>query len=134
MKKISYLLSICLMACMAACEKELPPSLSNIVVDTVTESTITCHYDVTEGAIVETAFFYGTSKNSVQNMKGDKVQGISSGTTIQGEIAGLKANTNYYIIGYAMNEKGRATTEVISVKTLSRTPQAEDNLHPGTTE
>ena len=62
------------------------------------------------------------------------MQAIHSASEISGVITGLTPNTTYYIKGYAMNEKGKANTEMIAVKTLTRSPEVGDNLHPGITE
>lgn len=134
MKKIQSVLLLGLFLCMASCEKELPPSLSALTIDAVTDNAVTCRCDVTGGTMADAAFFYGTSKTTVQNMRSDKKQVLLNGTTMQTEISGLKPNTTYYIMGYGMNEKGQSLTEMVEVKTLSRIPQANDNLHPGTTE
>lgn len=132
MKKWLYLFVIGLM--MTACEQEFPPVLDSVTVDEVKSDGFVCHVDVTSGQVVDCGFYYGTSKNSVANAKSAKVSGVLSGTVIQGTITGLKPNTTYYIMGFAMNEKGQGTTEVLQVKTAALVPGSGDNLYPGTTE
>ena len=134
MKKMIYPLFAVLLMCMASCEKVLPPSLKMLTVDDVTESTIVCSCELAEGSVEDAAFYYGTSKNSVANMKSGKVPATVDGMVIRGEVTGLKPNTTYYIMGYGMNEKGQSTTAVETVKTASRTPQPNDNLYPEPTE
>lgn len=132
MKKWLYLLVIGLV--MAACEQEFPPVLDSVKVDEVKSNGVICHADVASGQVVDCGFYYGTSKNSVANAKSTKVAGVLSSSVIQGTITGLKPNTTYYIMGFAMNEKGQGTTEVLQVKTAALVPGSGDNLYPGTTE
>ena len=134
MKKILYPLFAALLMCMASCEKEVVPVLIDMAFDEVTESTVNCQCTVQEGGVEACGFYYGTSKSSVANRKSSKVVGTFEGTVVSAEIAGLDPNTTYYIMGYAMNEKGEGVTGVVSVKTASRTPQPDDNLYPGTTD
>ena len=134
MKKMIYPLYTVLLMCMAACTKELPPTLGAVVVDNVTESSISCNCAIEEGTVLEAAFFYGTAKNSVTNMKSNKVTATMDGTVIRGEIKGLKPNTTYYIMGYGINEKGQGITGTVQVRTTARVPDIDDNLHPETME
>ena len=134
MKKMIYPLFAILLMCMASCTKEFPPTLKAVSVDQVTESTITCSCEIEDGEVLEAAFYYGTSKNSVSNLKSSKVAATLDGTVMRGEIKDLKPNTNYYIIGYGLNEKGQGVTQVVQVKTAPRVPGADDNLYPETTE
>lgn len=119
---------------MASCVEEFPPVLTDVTIDEVKSDAIVCSAGVESGMVADCGFYYGTSKSSVTNAKSSKVEGVLAGSSIQGTITGLKPNTTYYIMGYAMNEKGQGKTEVVSVKTSSLLPGADDNLPPGTTE
>ena len=132
MKRI--ILSLFVVSLLVACEQEAAPLLGtlSVAVDASNPEVLSCSVEVIEGDVADCGFYYGTSKNSVSNGKSDKVAGTYVGTTIQGEITKLIANTTYFIRAYAMNEKGQTFTEVVQVKTAASKPGADDNLHPGT--
>lgn len=130
MKKILIPLIAIIFISVTSCEKEVPPILTATIADSVTVDAVYCHTTVLEGGIEYCCFYYGTSKSSVTNSKSEKVQAVHVASIINGVITGLTPNTTYYIKGYAMNEKGLAETEVISVKTLARMPGADDNTYP----
>lgn len=134
MKKILFPLISVILLTMSSCSTEVPPVLTATIADSITVDAVYCHTTVTEGSVEDCGFYYGTSKSSVNNGKSEKVQATHSASVISGVITGLKPNTTYYIKGYAMNEKGQGSTEMITVKTLTRSPEAGDNLHPGITE
>jgi|GEM_PF-6126121 len=134
MKKVLFPLFAVILLTVSSCTVEIPPVLTAIVVDSITVDAVYCRIAVTEGSVDDCGFYYGTSKNSVSNNKSEKVAAIHSASEISGVITGLTPNTTYYIKGYAMNEKGKANTEMIAVKTLTRSPEVGDNLHPGITE
>ncbi len=134
MKKVLFPLFAVILLTVSSCTIEVPPVLTAIVVDSITVDAVYCRIAVTEGSVDDCGFYYGTSKNSVSTNKSEKVQAIHSASEISGVITGLTPNTTYYIKGYAMNEKGKANTEMIAVKTLTRSPEVGDNLHPGITE
>lgn len=131
MKKLLFPLLASILLTVTSCDTEVAPVLTATIADSIAANTIYCHTTVLEGSVEDCGFYYGTSKSSVTGGKAEKVQAIHSASVINGVITGLKPNTTYYIMGYAMNEKGQAATEVISVKTLERTPEADDNGYPG---
>ena len=114
-----------------SCDKEVPPVLTATIADSITVDAIYCHTTVIEGGVEDCGFYYGTSKNNVNTGKSEKVQAVHSASVVSGTITGLKPNTTYYVRGYAMNEKGQAFTDLISVKTLEQSPDAGDNPPPG---
>lgn len=134
MKKYLYMFVIGVLACMTSCDKEVVPVLTAVTVDDATESTITCHCEALEGTVEACGFYYTTSKNNLKNKKADKATGTLTGSTFSSEITKLKPNTTYYIMGYAMNEKGEGVTEVLQVKTTSLLPGEDDNQYPGITD
>lgn len=134
MKKILFPLIAVILLTVGSCTTEVAPVLTATFVDSVAVDAVYCHTTVTEGSVDDCGFYYGTSKNSVSNNKSEKVAATHSASVISGVITGLTPNTTYYVKGYAMNERGKTSTEMISVKTLTRSPGAGDNLHPGITE
>ncbi len=134
MKKILFPILTTILLTITSCDTEVPPVLTATIADSVNVDAIYCHTTVIEGSVEDCGFYYGTSKNSVTNGKGEKVQATHSASVINGVITGLKPNTTYYIKGYAMNEKGQGDTEVVMVKTLERSPEADDNGYPGITQ
>lgn len=131
MKKILFPLFTILLMFATSCDKEVPPVLTATIADSITVDAIYCHTTVIEGGVEDCGFYYGTSKNNVNTGKSEKVQAVHSASVVSGTITGLKPNTTYYVRGYAMNEKGQAFTDIISVKTLEQSPDAGDNLPPG---
>lgn len=134
MKKILFPLIATMLLLVTSCEKEVPPVLDVIIVDNVMADEICCHANVLEGGVEECGFYYGTSRTSVINERAEKVQATYASSSIKVSFTGLKANTTYYIKGYAMNEKGRAETEIVSIKTLYRIPESDDNNYPDITQ
>ena len=137
MKKFIYPLFIGLL-CLGSCDNAQmmddgePPVLGTVVVDEVTMDAIVCHVEVTEGEVTDCGFYYGTSKVNVANGKADKAIGSYSESIIHGEIKGLAPNKEYYIMAYGVNDAGTGETELVKVKTLSRTPSVDDNKYPNT--
>lgn len=134
MKKILFPLFAIMLLTVTSCDTEVPPVLTATIADSVTVDAIYCHTTVIEGGVEDCGFYYGTSKSSVSNSKAEKVQATHSANVINGVITGLKPNTTYYIMGYAMNEKGQGSTEIVTVKTLDGSPEADDNGYPGITK
>ena len=131
MKKILYSLLVGALLCITSCEPtETAPELGSIVFDKITDTSIEFHVDIKEGSVEEAAFYYGTVKYNVASEKAQKNDAAYTQSTIRGKITGLSALTEYYIKVYGMNELGRSETEVVKVKTLARTPAADDNKHP----
>ena len=130
MKKIIFFLTGLLF--FVSCEIGELPELSEIVIDEATSTTITFHVDIEMGEITDCGIYYGTSKGRVTNSTSDHMKAEHDGTSIQGKISGLTPNKEYYIKVYGMNEFGRCETEVVKVKTSSRTPSADDNKYPNT--
>lgn len=130
MKKIIFFLTGLLF--FVSCELGEQPVLGEVVIDDATATAITFHVDIEMGEVADCGIYYGTSKGRVTNSTSDHMKGEHDGTSIQGKIEGLTPNKEYYIKVYAMNEFGRYETEVVKVKTSSRTPSADDNKHPST--
>ena len=131
MRKILYILCVGILLCTASCEPaEIAPQLGSIVFDEITDTSIEFHVEVKGGSVDDAAFYYGTVKYNVASDKAQKVDATYTQSVIRGEILGLSALTEYYIKVYGMNELGRGETEVVKVKTLARTPAADDNKHP----
>ena len=130
MKKIIFPILISL-ACLISCsEKGEAPVIENVVIDEATAETIVCHAEVTTGEITDCGIYYGITKNRVLNGTSDKIVGTCDGSSIRGEIKGLTPNKVYYIKVYGMNEYGISETDVIEVRTSSRTPSIDDNKYP----
>lgn len=130
MKKIIFFLTGLLF--FVSCEVGESPLIGAIVIDETTSNAITLHVDIETGEVTDCGIYYGTSKVRVTNGTSDQIKGECSGTSIQGKITGLAPNKEYYLRVYGMNEFGRCETEVVKVRTLSRTPSIDDNKHPET--
>lgn len=130
MKKIIFFLTGLLF--FVSCEVGESPLIGAIVIDETTSNAITLHVDIEAGEVTDCGIYYGTSKVRVTNGTSDQIKGECSGTSIQGKITGLAPNKEYYLRVYGMNEFGRCETEVVKVRTLSRTPSIDDNKHPET--
>ena len=104
--------------------------LNEITVADITANSVSCTVSVAEGNVEDCGFYYGTSKLNVTNSKGTRVQAAYASPTFSTVITGLTPNTTYYIKGYAMNEKGEATTAIVEIKTLVNIPDADDNKYP----
>ena len=132
MKKIIYPLLLCF-CCMVSCEIiGERPTLGEIAIDEVAETTIECHAIIIAGEIADCGIYYGTTKNQVTNGTSKKVKGEYCDSVIRGKITGLSPNKDYYIKIYGMNEFGSSETEVTKVKTAPRTPSIDDNKFPDT--
>ena len=130
MKKIIFplFIGLCgLVSCEIVGER---PTLDEIVIDEVTETTIECHASITTGEIADCSIYYGTTKKQVTNGTSSKIKGEYCDSIIRGKITGLSPNKDYYIKIYGMNEFGSSETEVAKVKTAPRKPAFDDNKHP----
>lgn len=130
MKK--FLFSLFVASFLVACESDVVPVLGtlSVVVDENNPEVIACSVEVIEGSVADCGFYYGTSKNSVSTGKATKAVGTYDGSAVQGELVGLVPNTTYYIMAYAMNEKGVTNTQIVQVKTAADVPGAGDNQFP----
>lgn len=130
MKKILIPIFSAMLLCFTSCDKESLPLLTEVAISDITANSVNCFVVVSMGNVDDCGFYYGTSKLSVTNNKGTRVQTTCDSQSFGTVIAGLTPNTTYYIKGYAMNEKGEATTGVVEVKTLVNLPGASDNQYP----
>lgn len=130
MKKILFPIWSALLLCLASCDKLEAPTVGDLTVSDVASNGVRCSVIVNGDEVTECGFYYGTSKVSVNNDKGSKVQATQSEGSFSTVITGLAPNTTYYIKGYAMNSAGRATTALVEVKTLANVPEAGDNQYP----
>ena len=114
------------------CEVEDTVMLGTPVADQVTATTIDCHVAISGTAIpIDCGFYYGTSKDDVERYRAEKVKGLFLIDGFSATIEDLSPNTTHYIMGYAMNIRGRAYTETIEVTTPARAPEHTDNNYPG---
>ena len=104
-----------------ACDIEEPLALGTLTVTDITASSIHCSVSINNQMPSICGFYYSTSKSDVEKKIADSINGI---------IEGLKPNTTYYIRAHAMNFSGKTYTEVVAVKTLTRTPESDDNIYP----
>ena len=130
MKKLLF--SLFVASLLVACESDVVPVLGtlSVVVDENNPEVIACSVEVIEGSVADCGFYYGTSKTSVSTGKATKAVGTYAGSVIQGELVGLAPNTTYYIMAYAMNEKGLTNSQIVQVKTAADVPGAGDNQYP----
>lgn len=114
-----------------ACDIEEPLALGTLTVTDVTASSIHCSVSINNQMPSVCGFYYSTSKSDVEKKIADSINGIMYGVEeFSGIIEGLKPNTTYYIRAHAMNFSGKTYTEVVAVKTLTRTPESDDNIYP----
>ena len=130
MKKVLVPILSVMLLCLTSCDKETAPVLNEITVADITANSVSCTVSVAEGNVEDCGFYYGTSKLNVTNSKGTRVQVAYASPTFSTVITGLTPNTTYYIKGYAMNEKGEATTAIVEIKTLVNIPDVDDNKYP----
>ena len=70
-------------------------------------------------------------KMTLKKKIAESIDGIMYGVEeFSGIIEDLRPNTTYYIRAYAMNFSGRTYSEIVAVKTLTRTPESNDNVYP----
>ena len=114
-----------------ACDVEEPLTLGTLTITDVTASSIHCSVSISNQMPSVCGFYFSTSKSDVEKKIADNINGIMYGVEeFSGIIEGLQPNTTYYIRAHAMNFSGRAYTEVVAVKTLTRTPESNDNIYP----
>ncbi len=113
-----------------ACEVEDTVTLGPLEIGEVTGETIRCRFGVDGDTPIDYGFYYGTSMDEVEDGTADKVKGSYGLQGIDGVIDGLEPNTVYSVKGYVMTIRGRVCTEIVSVRTTSRAPQADDNEYP----
>lgn len=115
-----------------ACDIEEPLALGTLMVTDITGNSIHCSVSINSQMPSICGFYYSTSKSDVEKNIADNISGIMYGVDeFGGIIEGLQPNTTYYIKAHAMNFSGRAYTEIVAVKTLTRTPESDDNIYPG---
>lgn len=114
-----------------ACDLEEPLALGTLTVTDVTASSIYCSVSINNQMPSVCGFYYSTSKNDVEKKIAESINGIMYGVEeFSGIIEDLRPNTTYYIRAYAMNFSGRTYSEIVAVKTLTRTPESNDNVYP----
>ena len=114
-----------------ACDVEEPLTLGTLTITDVTASSIHCSVSISNQMPSVCGLYFSTSKSDVEKKIADNINGIMYGVEeFSGIIEGLQPNTTYYIRAHAMNFSGRAYTEVVAVKTLTRTPESNDNIYP----
>ena len=131
MKRWLRHLPLLLMAMLlGACELEETVTLGPLGIGEVTSETIRCRFGVDGDTPIDYGFYYGTSLDEVEDGTSDKVKGSYGLQGIEVVIDGLQPNTVYSVKGYVMTIRGRVCTDIVSVRTTSRAPYADDNIYP----
>lgn len=120
-----------MVALFASCDPEELVTVGELIIDEVTGDAIHCHFEVQGDASRDCGFCYATTKTEAESWEANKVIGTYGLRDVSGVIEGLEPATTYFVRGYVMTVRGRAYTNMVSVKTTLRIPQVGDNHYPG---
>lgn len=114
---------------LVGCDAEDTLTLGPLEVE-VEGDAIHCCFEVMGDTPFDCGFCYATTKVGVESWTASKVAGTYGVRGVSGVIENLAPNTVYFVRGYVMTIRGRVYTEILSVKTAMRAPQADDNQYP----
>lgn len=128
-RKAGHLMALLATLLLVGCDAEDTLTLGPLEVE-VEGDAIHCCFEVMGDTPFDCGFCYATTKVGVESWTASKVAGTYGVRGVSGVIENLAPNTVYFVRGYVMTIRGRVYTEILSVKTAMRAPQADDNQYP----